>query len=446
LAASTEARRGTIHDIEVPGADEVLEVEGLDNHTEVVDVVARPGMGQDVDDRVGANARRREGGVAPAPLVEPHGSKAESPTVKGDGSLDVGDVDHQMIERHGTNLRHHFTVQCEPVGLGTTVSGGRLMSSYRYPFAPYPTGWYLIAASADLAPGEVKPVTYFGRDLVLFRTDAGQAVVADAHCPHMGAHLGYGGCVDAGGIRCPFHGWHFDADGRCDDVPYTSRAGVPRVGLNCWPVHETSGLILVHYSDHDRPPAWHMPDLAEWGQPGWIGYETVGWTIRMHVQELAENIPDTAHFQVVHGLPVQPEAVVSVDGHIYRQRTITRIEGHEREFSQTAYGLGLVWLRIPGEHPYVFLTATTPIDDERVELRLLFLVDEGPAATELSAGGREAVKAAAENTARDVPIWEHKVYRPRPPLVPGDGPLGMLRTWAAQFYESDDRALTMSEP
>ncbi|HVM63785.1 MAG TPA: Rieske 2Fe-2S domain-containing protein, partial [Acidimicrobiales bacterium] len=77
-------------------------------------------------------------------------------------------------------------------------------STYRYPFSPYPDGWYLLCESAAVGKGDVVPLRYFGRDLVLYRTEQGRAVVVDAHCPHMGAHLGYGGVVDGEGIRCPF--------------------------------------------------------------------------------------------------------------------------------------------------------------------------------------------------------------------------------------------------
>ena len=309
-------------------------------------------------------------------------------------------------------------------------------SRYRYPFPPYPTGWYLLTESAALAAGDVLPLRYFGRDLVLFRTESGQAVVADAHCPHMGAHLGYGGAVEGEGIRCPFHSWHFDATGRCDDVPYSTVAALPRVGLSCWPVHETSGVILVHFSEHGRAPSWWMPDQPEWGAPGWLGYETTGWTIRMHTQELAENILDTAHFLYVHGVGGMPEAKTEIDAHVYRQRSVLTTNGCEHEFTrQDAFGLGLVWLHVR-DPEYCFLTATTPIDDEFVELRLLYLVNAGVGATEIPAASRAAIDATTRNTARDVPIWEHKVYRERAPLVPGDGPIGELRKWARQFYES----------
>src|SRR5262249_44680373 len=66
----------------------------------------------------------------------------------------------------------------------------------RFPFPRYPDGWFQVAYADELAPGDVVPLRYFGRDLVLYRTQDGAPHVLDAHCPHMGAHLGYGGSAD----------------------------------------------------------------------------------------------------------------------------------------------------------------------------------------------------------------------------------------------------------
>ena len=54
------------------------------------------------------------------------------------------------------------------------------MDTYRYPFAPFPTGWYLALESAALPPRAVVPLTMFGRELVAYRTESGTAVVAEA--------------------------------------------------------------------------------------------------------------------------------------------------------------------------------------------------------------------------------------------------------------------------
>ena len=75
---------------------------------------------------------------------------------------------------------------------------------------PYPNGWFAVAFSRDLIPGEVKSVHYFGEDLVVFRNRSGEPRVVDAYCPHLGAHLGEGGRVIGDSIRCPFHGWQYD--------------------------------------------------------------------------------------------------------------------------------------------------------------------------------------------------------------------------------------------
>jgi 3-ketosteroid 9alpha-monooxygenase subunit A len=328
-----------------------------------------------------------------------------------------------------------------PVSIAApTATSSGSATKYRYPFRPYPTGWYLVATSAEVPVGSVTPLHVFGRDLVVFRTATGQVVVTDAHCPHMGAHLGYGGTVVGETIRCPFHLWSFATDGRCVDVPYGSgEAGPPAVSLACWPVHETSGLVLVHYDEAGRAPTWHMPERAEWGKPGWVGYVSASWRIRMHVQEVAENVPDTAHFYSVHGVDPMPVSVVETDGPVFRQQL--RYPDGGAVVEQEVYGLGLIWLRSgpPDAPPGMrtsFLTATTPVDDQHVELRLLYLVDEGEGATELSAVGRAMVDSISDNTARDVPIWEHKVYRDRAPLVAGDGPIGVIRKWARQFYDS----------
>jgi 3-ketosteroid 9alpha-monooxygenase subunit A len=305
-----------------------------------------------------------------------------------------------------------------------------------YPNSAFPDGWYLVATSAELAPGEVRAVRYFGEDLVLFRGESGEVALLDAYCPHMGAHLGYGGCVEGDGIRCPFHKWRFDVSGRCDDVPYERNGNVPGARLASWKVVEADGLIMVCYDGSGRGIDWCIPRQPKWGQDGWIGYESVSYQVRMHVQEVAENVPDTAHFLYVHGFPVFPEVEVAIDGDIYRQDMIGR-DGDGVEivrFHQTAYQLGMVWLDIDGPPAIKFLTAATPIDSEKVELRLLFLVGEGHGATGLSQVGRDLVKITIDSTAQDIPIWEHKIYRSRPQLVAGDGPIFRLRRWARQFY------------
>src|SRR6476620_3932677 len=87
----------------------------------------------------------------------------------------------------------------------------------------FATGWYLVSWSADLEAGKPMPLQYFGKHLVLCRRADGGAVLLDAFCPHLGAHLGHGGRVEGDEIVCPFHAWRFGTSGKCTAVPYASR-------------------------------------------------------------------------------------------------------------------------------------------------------------------------------------------------------------------------------
>jgi hypothetical protein len=66
------------------------------------------------------------------------------------------------------------------------------MSIPRFPFPRYPRGWFQVAYSDEVEPGKVLLLKYFGKDLVAFRAESGSLSALDAHCPHLGAHLGHG--------------------------------------------------------------------------------------------------------------------------------------------------------------------------------------------------------------------------------------------------------------
>src|SRR5262245_36038191 len=73
----------------------------------------------------------------------------------------------------------------------------------------FPRGWFMVCYSDELPVGETRPLRYFGQHLAAYRGEDGQVRVLDAHCPHMGAHLGVKGVVIGNLIACPFHGWRF---------------------------------------------------------------------------------------------------------------------------------------------------------------------------------------------------------------------------------------------
>lgn len=97
------------------------------------------------------------------------------------------------------------------------------MDVTKLPFSMKPVGWFQIGWSAEIPSGAVKPLKYFNQDLVAFRTENGQLAVLDAHCHHLGAHIGFGGKVKGNCVACPYHGWEWATDGRNVRIPYQDR-------------------------------------------------------------------------------------------------------------------------------------------------------------------------------------------------------------------------------
>ncbi|RZJ24477.1 MAG: aromatic ring-hydroxylating dioxygenase subunit alpha, partial [Haliea sp.] len=74
------------------------------------------------------------------------------------------------------------------------------------------------ALDPRMAQRPLKAVRILGQDLVLFRDAAGAWGLLDRDCPHRGADLSFGR-HEGDGLRCPFHGWKFDATGKCLETP-----------------------------------------------------------------------------------------------------------------------------------------------------------------------------------------------------------------------------------
>ena len=139
----------------------------------------------------------------------------------------------------------------------------------RYPFPSYPRGWFAVAFSHEVGEGDVLTRQAFGEELVLFRDGEGKVAVLHPHCPHMGAHLGRGGCVEDGAIRCPFHGMRFDGTGACVSIPGEVKIP-PAMKTPAWEAREVDGAVLVWHDPAGAPPSFEPPAYFELrGSEGW---------------------------------------------------------------------------------------------------------------------------------------------------------------------------------
>lgn len=110
-----------------------------------------------------------------------------------------------------------------------------------------PGTWVPIATSAALEiPRPVLPVTLAGQRLVLFRDDDGALGLIGRHCPHRGADLCFGRLED-NGLRCPFHGWHFDRTGQCVAQPAEPEGSLmhTQIKVPMVPVEEKDGTVYA---------------------------------------------------------------------------------------------------------------------------------------------------------------------------------------------------------
>jgi phenylpropionate dioxygenase-like ring-hydroxylating dioxygenase large terminal subunit len=323
--------------------------------------------------------------------------------------------------------------------------------SRRFPFSPYPTGWFRVAASSALKPGQVLTVRYFGKELVLFRGESGAPVLLDAHCPHLGAHLGLGQ-VRGDKIECPFHGWCFDRAGTCTSVPY-ARKIPPKAVTRAWPVCEANGVVMAWYHPRREPPTWQFPVFAESTDPAFTPFNTgPRWPrMRTHVQELAENGMDMAHFSVVHGQQTRRAVSrgVETDGPrlIHRTHQTYNLFWLARRLAGEVHGPLDVHCHGPGasinrtvvhakiELTYAFVFFYTPIDEEHVEVnsQLCMRRVAGPLITRLLLA--KASREGRRILDQDQPIWETKAYRATPVLAEGEGPIMAYRRWMQQFHE-----------
>jgi 3-ketosteroid 9alpha-monooxygenase subunit A len=306
----------------------------------------------------------------------------------------------------------------------------------------FPWGWFVIAFSEEIGPGAVRPLRYFGRDLVAFRSEAGALTVLDAHCPHRGSHLGHGGRVVGDELRCPAHGWGFGGDGRCQRIPYGSGEIPAAALLRRWPVCERNGVIHVWYHPTGAPPRFEVPAIPEWGAAGWSSWRHTCLEVATHSREIVENVVDVAHFVPVHATDARAFENEFRD-HLAIQRSggvgsgSSRYQGSSFRVTATYHGPGFQLTDFESRGGEArLLNAHTMIDGGRLHLRFGVLLREVGDAAKNERFHAAYVRDLQRGFEQDIAIWTNKRWRDRPLLCDGDGPIMKLRRWYGQFYRT----------
>ncbi|KAF9431033.1 hypothetical protein BGZ94_000032 [Podila epigama] len=326
---------------------------------------------------------------------------------------------------------------------------------------PYPNGWYKLAKSDDVKPGQVINVNGLGRSFAVFRgaTD-GEIHVLDAMCPHLGANIAIGGEVEGDAVKCPFHGWKFDGKGQCIDIPYAK--AVPSVArTKAWIHREFVGIVVIWYDAEGREPMYEpVPfPLAE-GTYRKVGYRL--GTLPMHIQDFAENASDWMHFSLLHdrlSIPIldrffyvkhrtecnydpttNPYNFVFNDyptvHSIFSDKAIEAAEAMAQvEFTGPG---GLVYFRFfTPKGQVVIIKSFLPVGEKGLQLTM---EDEAYAENTVPyLVARHIVREANKAFDDDIFVWRHKTYMHKPLFVKEDAPVKQFRDYYKKFYSPNSR-------
>src|ERR1700728_927284 len=106
--------------------------------------------------------------------------------------------------------------------------------------------WTPACLSSELPEPETSlRVRLLGEDLVAFRNTEGEVGLIAEHCPHRGASLYYGRNEESG-LRCVYHGWKFDVNGQCVDMPSEQRSFADQIRVTSYPTHESGGIVWTY--------------------------------------------------------------------------------------------------------------------------------------------------------------------------------------------------------
>lgn len=239
---------------------------------------------------------------------------------------------------------------------GPDTPGGRLMRSY----------WQPIATAEEMPPGgDPMPIRVMNEDLVLFRDPDDKLGLIGLHCPHRCSDLSYGRIED-GGIRCLYHGWLFDIEGKCLDQP-AEEPGTSfheKVKHTAYPVQQKGGVIWT-YMGEGAPPL--IPDFQfltgpEENRMAFRVIQKCNW-----LQGLESSI-DPSHTSYLHRMSApnpKPNSRGGGDGRFFSEDTRPKLAIEPTSFGMRMHSLrkmstGENYLRV---NNYLYPNGTTPVTE-----------------------------------------------------------------------------------
>ena len=160
--------------------------------------------------------------------------------------------------------------------------------------------WQPVAAASELTEERPKKrVKILGEELVLFRDGKGGYGLVKEHCSHRGTSLFYG-FVEDGCIRCAYHGWMYDKEGRCVEQPFEPNPRFKEsIHHTAYPVEKLAGLLFAYLGPPDKKPLLPRWDILLWDH----GVRTlqIRPLLNCNWLQAEENTADFVHTVFLHG-------------------------------------------------------------------------------------------------------------------------------------------------
>lgn len=154
--------------------------------------------------------------------------------------------------------------------------------------------WQPVYLAESLPSGRAVPIQIMNETFTLYRGESGTPHISGFRCPHRGTQLSTG-WVEDDTIRCFYHGWRYDAAGRCVEQPVEPEPFCDKVHIPTYPAQEYLGLIFGYFGPGEPPP---LPRYPQFEGPGFTYARGATWPCDFF--QAVENYVDHSHVAFVH--------------------------------------------------------------------------------------------------------------------------------------------------
>ena len=308
-------------------------------------------------------------------------------------------------------------------------------------FEMLPNFWTPVLPVSEVGQNPIS-VTLAGENLVLFRSQGGEIRVLRDRCSHRSAALSLGRVTANGCLECPYHGWQFNGDGACVQVPFNdaNKINLSRLTVSSFPCQVIAGCVWI-FTGEGEPTAPKIPDSLKLPETAYYIHQEV-WNT--HWTRVVEANLDFVHLPFVHRESFGQIAQQALEaGAIFNLKVE---DAYDRIEVFTPYGsvpstFSLEWFQpnlvvikfdnmgFPVKRQHFF---AVPINEHQTQCTMILQMAEGMDAQTQQFAAQEFIKPALEDRVvvesqlGAVPVMTEECH------VPTDKPALLFRRWYEQ--------------